>query len=165
MAREKKDKINEFKRLIAPKPESKLNDDDISFLKDRKVDCEALLTSKQPLIIYATDSGKTANKIVSIADKLDCPVIRLVHNVIKSGTEPGKVVIMKDPPEDKPRLRKAPKPIVKKVEEPKEVKEPEEVQEDEPVIKPGVKYRISGPSIWEGLDDEDDNDMRIKTYF
>jgi len=156
------DKIKEAKRLItSANSVSILTDEEQAFLISRFGVHN--LDFKQPLLILADEDKETEQKIRLIADKLHIPVIKIMRKVVECPeTEPGTVTRGESKPDDRPRIRRANKPAVKKVEEPKEVKEPEEVQEDEPVIKPGVKYRLSFPNVW---DIDDDDDMRIRTYF
>jgi hypothetical protein len=174
MAKHKK--IEEVRKLIAPRPESKLTAQEIDFLQGRKgVNFEQLMNCIQPLLIFTKDSEATAAMVTGIAGKLNYPVIRFIRRVIDfpegyikpvrmtvGQPEEGKVIPASVPDESK---------AVDESNEAALIPEPVAVNEgpkesEEPGLKNG-KYKLSFHGVFDDIDgdDEYDNNMRIRIPF
>ena len=150
----KRDKIETVKDLLSDTKKQVLTPSEIRFLKGRNVD--ANLPYIAPLMIYSGDSKAIEKTIRAIALKLECPVIKIVvsdptREVIRNYPEPVKEVI-----NEVPELEVIPDEVRQDLEQ--EEPEPEEF---EAVIRPGQKYKLKFPSVWQD-NDFDDMDIRVK---
>ncbi|HUX96321.1 MAG TPA: hypothetical protein VMV47_11380 [Bacteroidales bacterium] len=152
----KKDKIETVKDLLTDTKNEVLKASEIKFLQSRGIDINLPFTA--PLMIFSGDSESKAKIIKSIALKLNCPVIRIVKAKVINKA-PG---IVTAPEQKETRIIPAFAKQEPETVAPKRVNilepEPEEI---EAVIRPGRKYKLSFPSVWDGMEDDESMILRL----
>jgi hypothetical protein len=152
---QKTKKIETVVELLVKPDKQSLTPGELSFLKSRGV---SVADNKAPLMIFSYDSKKTESIIRGIALKTKAPVIKIVKliikqpDVIRSYPEPIKEEVI---PEPKLAVME-PEPEAVEVEA-MEVREPEALAEG---IRNG-NYKLSFPSVWANMDEDDSIDMNI----
>ena len=184
----KKNKIDAVKELLTDSDKPELTDAEIKFLKTRNID----LQHKAPLMIYSGDNESKAKIIKAIALKLNCPVIRIVKakvinkapGIVTAAKQKEGMYddIIEVTGMDKGTLKNIIS-VTKAIESSRRNDDlsyshhievasltPEKQTEflnkavEETIVEKlnKGKVKLSFPSVWDGMDDDDDMNFKIK---
>ena len=155
----KTDKIRLLNSLLQER-DNLLSADEIKFLQSRPGFSMAAWNYSGLLFIHSGDTAETAATVCRIAKKCGCKAIQLRRSVIdypEGYVKPEAPVYVPDPEEQ---------PVITKVDS-KDIDETPEAEVIQPEALPEHcperKLKLSFPSVWSDLDD--DNNMRIKNRF
>jgi len=177
----KKDKIELFRVLSNKGQANVLTPSEIKFLKSRGINIDKLKVCKVPLIINASDSKAKADIIYRIGEKLQCHIIRFVRHIVGSTSKmPGVIPIKTKAVIEDKFPANAGKNQYSEVSptmgltgitrnqssDAKIIKEISEIADESEEVEPKEKtYKMSFPSVWDDIEEEDNyTDMKIRTY-